>query len=56
MSDYPRVGDARCGCGYFDTGSGLAKVHDKNCADAPKKVAATPTAKKGSTQDKESKR
>lgn len=34
-----RVGDAPCGCGYFDTGGGLAKIHDGKCEFAPKKAA-----------------
>lgn len=37
MSDLPRVGTAPCGCGYFDTGTGLAKIHDDKCEFAPKK-------------------
>ena len=38
MSDLPRVGDAECGCGYFDTGNGLAKIHDDKCEFATKKA------------------
>ena len=46
MSDLPRVGDAACGCGYFDTGSGLAKIHDGKCEFAKKqpKVEDAPKA------------
>jgi hypothetical protein len=38
MTDLPRVGTAPCGCGYFDTGGGLAKIHDDKCEFAPKKA------------------
>jgi hypothetical protein len=31
-----QVDTARCGCPIYDTGAGLAKVHGKGCADAPK--------------------